>query len=96
MSTDNTDNTNNPESTDNSGSTGIEQICFGLNRATDEQSLFLFLRLFTREELLQALIPRLDEDDIMQLVRQLTGVLHKHLEEKEYHELFLGEHDHVH
>ncbi|XOF33302.1 MAG: hypothetical protein ACL93V_15055 [Candidatus Electrothrix sp. YB6] len=88
--------TENTDSKDNSSSTGFEQICFGLNRTTDEQSLLLFLRLFTREELLQALIPRLDEDEIMQLVRQLTGILHKHLEEKEYHELFLGDHDHSH
>ena len=86
MKTDNTENS----------STGFEQICFGLNRTTDEQSLLLVLHLFTKEELLQALIPRLDEDEIMQLVRQLTGVLHKHLEEKEYHELFLGNHEHSH
>jgi TorA maturation chaperone TorD len=95
MKTDNTDHTESKDNKDNS-STGFEQICFGLSRTTDEQSLLLFLRLFTREELLQTLIPRLDEDEIMQLVRQLTGVLHKHLEEKEYHELFLGDHDHSH
>lgn len=76
--------------------TGFDQICFGLNRATDERSLALFLRLLSREELLQALIPRLEEAEIMRLVDTVTGMLHKHLEEKEYHELFLGDHEHHH
>lgn len=67
------------------------QICFGLNRETDERSLALFLRLFSREELLRVLIPRLDEAEIMQLADTVTGILRRRLEEKEYHELFLGE-----
>ena len=76
--------------------TGFDQICFGLNRATDEQSLAIFLRLFSREELLQALIPRLQDNEITDLVDRLTGILHNHLEEKEYHELFLGDYVHHH
>jgi TorA maturation chaperone TorD len=75
---------------------GFEQICFGLNREIDEQSLAIFLRLFTRERLLRTLIPRLEDDEIKQIVQQLTGVLHKHLQEKEYHELFLGDFEHRH
>ncbi|MCW5198586.1 hypothetical protein VU07_04270 [Desulfobulbus sp. F4] len=71
--------------------TGFEQICFGLNRATDERSLALFLRLLSRDELLAVLIPRLHEAEIMRLVDTITGVLYSHLEEKEYHELFLGD-----
>ncbi len=74
----------------------FEQICFGLNRKTDEQSLVAFLRLFSREELLQALIPRLDDAEIIELVDSLTGILRNHLEEKEYHELFLGDYKHHH
>jgi hypothetical protein len=76
--------------------TGFDQICFGLNRATDERSLALFLRLLSREELLHALIPRLEEAEMMRLVDTVTGMLHKHLEEKEYHELFLGDYGHHH
>ena len=74
----------------------FQDICFGLNRETDEQSLLLFLKLFSRDELLQALIPRLDEDEIITLVDQLTGILRKHLQEKEYHELFLADREHNH
>ena len=74
----------------------FEQICFGLDRELDEQSLALFLRLFSKDELLDALIPRLEEDEITGLVQKITELLHKHLAEKEYHELFLGDEDHSH
>jgi len=74
----------------------FEQICFGLNPALDEQSLALFLRLFSRDELLRALIPRLADQEISGLVDYLTGILHRHLTEKEYHELFLGDYGHHH
>lgn len=74
----------------------FDQICFGLNRELDDCSLALFLRLFSREELMHTLIPRLADEEISSLVDNLTGILHKHLEEKEYHELFLGDYEHHH
>jgi TorA maturation chaperone TorD len=74
----------------------FQEICFGLNRETDERSLAFFLQLFSRDELLQTLIPRLADDEIIQLVDQLTAVLRNHLQENEYHELFLGDPDHHH
>ncbi len=76
--------------------TGFDQICFGLSRELDERSLAIFLRLLSREELLRVLLPRLDEAEILQLVDTVTGILHHHLEEKEYHELFLGDFGHHH
>ena len=74
----------------------FQEICFGLNRETDERSLDIFLQLFSRDELLQTLIPRLGDDEIIQLVDQLTTVLRNHLQEDEYHELFLCDPDHHH
>jgi len=74
----------------------FQDICFGLNRKTDERSLAIFLKLFSRDELLQALVPRLEDDEITGLVDQLTVVLRNHLQENEYHELFLGDPDHHH
>lgn len=70
------------------------QICFGLSRETDAQSLASFLRLFSQEKLLRVLIPRLDEAEIMQIVDTLTGLMRSHLAEKEYHELFLSDSAH--
>lgn len=80
----------------NNQETGFDQICFGLNRELDEKSLALFLRLFSREELLNALASRLADEEISSLVDYLTGILRRHLTEKEYHELFLGDYGHHH
>ena len=66
-------------------------IVFGFDRATDEQSLQLFLQRFTDKKVLGVLLPRLQDDDILTTVDFLTGIMHKHLSEKEYHALFLAE-----
>ncbi|MFH1216354.1 MAG: hypothetical protein V1706_07625 [Pseudomonadota bacterium] len=67
------------------------EICFGLNRHTDECSLAAFLQMFCREHLLETLIPRMADGDISDTVNFLTGIMKKHLSETEYHSLFLGE-----
>ncbi len=68
----------------------IEDICFGWNRATDEQSLRIFLQKFSSNELLTTLIPRLTDKELNTLVDQLTEAMKAHLSEQEYHRLFLG------
>jgi len=72
------------------------EILFGLNRAEDERSLADFLRLFTREELASVLIPRMTDDEIQQVVQLLSSIMRSHLTKKEYHSLFLADHDHPH
>ena len=66
-----------------------ENICFGLNRETDERSLAEFLQRFAQPAFLQALIPRLEEGEITSLLDFLSRLMHKHCSEKEYHCLFL-------
>ncbi|MDH3394411.1 MAG: hypothetical protein OEL66_10415 [Desulfobulbaceae bacterium] len=66
-------------------------ICFGMDRALDEQSLAIFLQRATSDELLRALIPRLGDDEVSSVVDFLTGLMHKHFTEQEYHKLFLGD-----
>ena len=73
-----------------------DAICFGLDRKTDERSLEIFLRLFCRRQLLDTLIPRLDDNEIEQVVDLFSTLMRSHLQEKEYHELFLDDHDHHH
>lgn len=68
------------------------QILFGLNREEDERSLADFLRLFSRERLTSVLIPRMTDEEIHQTIEMLTTLLRGHLNEKEYHALFLGRH----
>ncbi len=69
---------------------GIEQICFGLDRSTDEVSLKAFLETFSNPALLQTLIPRMENTEIDETVNYLTGLMKKHLSEKEYHRLFIN------
>jgi hypothetical protein len=67
------------------------EICFGLSREADQRSLAAFLQLFAAPAMLEALIPRLSDDDISATVDFLTGLMKKHLQENEYHTLFLNE-----
>lgn len=69
---------------------------FGLDRATDEQSLITFLKQFSEDRLLGTLVPRMSEEEIHQVVDLLTMVMRNHLSGEEYHSLFLGEDHHHH
>jgi len=66
-------------------------IAFGFDRASDEHSFELFLQHFVDKKLLGTLLPRMLDEDISATVDFLTGIMRKHLTEKEYHTLFLAE-----
>ena len=66
-----------------------QAIAFGFDRTTDEQSLIIFLRRIADIKLLETLLPRMGDEEISATVDFLTGIMHKHLSEKEYHALFL-------
>ena len=72
-------------------STQAHTIAFGFDRATDERSFGLFLQRFMDKKLMETLVPRLQDEDILATVDFLTGIMRKHLSEKEYHSLFLAE-----
>ena len=76
---------------DNKQNTQVHTIAFGFDRATDEHSFGLFLQRFVDEKLMETLLPRLQDEDILATVDFLTGIMRKHLTEKEYHSLFLAE-----
>lgn len=65
---------------------------FGMSRAKDEESLATFLKLFCDERLTSALIPRMSDTDINQVVDTLTRIMRNNLTHEEYHQLFLGNH----
>jgi hypothetical protein len=68
----------------------IDQICFGLDRETDERSLIAFIKAFTGRDLLATIVPRLEDREITAVVDMLTGLMKKHFSEQEYHQLFLS------
>lgn len=67
---------------------------FGMNRATDEQSLVSFVQHFSNDRLLNTLAARMTDQEIHQVVDLLTGIMRNHLSSDEYHTLFLGEEHH--
>ena len=69
---------------------GTEQICFGLDRPLDEQSLIAFMKRLSDPDLLHVLVSRLEGDEIRGVVDLFTGLMKRHLSHKEYHQLFLA------
>lgn len=69
----------------------MQNISFGWDRQSDEQSLKKFLRQFSSDQLLDTLIPRLAEAEITLVVDTLAKLMRGHLTEQEYHRLFLTE-----
>ncbi|MEN8258845.1 MAG: hypothetical protein ABFS09_13370 [Thermodesulfobacteriota bacterium] len=68
----------------------INEICFGMGRQTDEESLSLFIRQFASPAVLETLIPRLSDEEITQTLDFLSKIMGSHFKESEYHTLFLG------
>lgn len=64
-------------------------VGFGFDRETDEKSLMVYLQKFSDDALLAALVPRLSEPEIQDLFERISLLLKKHLQETEYHRLFL-------
>jgi hypothetical protein len=72
------------------------KICFGLTEELDRQSLATFLKLGGQEEFTNLFTSRLSSEEIIQLVDHFMDLLRKHLNENEYHRLFLGDSPHHH
>ena len=66
-------------------------VGFGFNRETDENTIIYYLQKFSDDELIQALVKRLTDQDLADIFDLLTRLLKAHLTEKEYHHLFLKE-----
>jgi TorA maturation chaperone TorD len=64
-------------------------VGFGFDRETDEKSLMVYLQKFSDDGLLAALVPRLSPAEIQDLFDRISLLLKKHLQEGEYHRLFL-------
>jgi len=64
-------------------------LCFGASRPQDEATLTCCLQKFSDDAVLEALVPRLSDDDCELLFNMITGMLKKYFSEDEYHRLFL-------
>ncbi|PHR24615.1 MAG: hypothetical protein COA36_15100 [Desulfotalea sp.] len=73
------------------------KICFGLTTELDQQSLATFLQLCGRPQFAEEFASRLSSEETTELVDHVMKLLRNHLNENEYHRLFLGDthhHDH--
>lgn len=70
------------------------KICFGLSQDIDRDSFAIFLQLSGRKEFAETLASRCSSEEIIQTVDQLMALLKTHLNEHEYHRLFLGDETH--
>ena len=64
-------------------------LCFGVSRSQDEDTLICCLQKFSDDSVMEALVPRLSDEDRELIFNMLTRTLKKYLSEDEYHRLFL-------
>lgn len=69
-------------------------VGFGLDRATDEKTVWYYLQKFSDDDLMQTMITRMSDDDLKTLFDIVSLQLNKHLNEDEYHALFLKQGNH--
>ena len=68
-----------------------EEMVFGFDRETDQRSLRSFIGRIAGPEMLDELLHRLSSQEIESVVDLFTGLMKRHLSEKKYHNLFLGD-----
>lgn len=66
-------------------------VGFGLNRETDENTVFYYLQKFSDDAVMETIKSRMSDQDLSLIFDTLSGLLRKHLSEPEYHRLFLKE-----
>jgi hypothetical protein len=64
-------------------------VGFGLDRQTDENTIIVYLQKFSDDALVETLVKRMSDEELQQVFDILNRLMRRHLEETEYHRLFL-------
>jgi len=64
-------------------------VGFGFDRKTDENTVRYYLQKFSDDTLAEKLMGRLSDDELSEIFFMITRILKNHLNEPEYHSLFL-------
>lgn len=64
-------------------------VGFGLDRETDESTLIYYLQKFSDDAVMNAIIKRLENDEMAEVFDLINRLLRRHFSEAEYHRLFL-------
>lgn len=64
---------------------------FGWDRETDEDTVICYLQMFSDDELMKKLRHRLTDEELQEVYFLINRLLRNHLDDEEYHRLFLKE-----
>lgn len=62
---------------------------FGMDRASDEETIMFYLQKFSEDTFMKAFLPRLSDRELEEIYDWVNTFLKKHVSEDEYHSLFL-------
>jgi peptide methionine sulfoxide reductase MsrA len=66
-------------------------VGFGADRGTDENTVIYYLQKFSDDSLMNTIIKRLSDEELNEIFGLMTRLLKNHLEDAEYHQIFLKE-----
>jgi len=64
-------------------------VGFGLDRESDEGTVQVYLQKFSDDDLMKTVLKRMTDEDLAEVFDVIGKMLKKHLDEPEYHKLFL-------
>lgn len=62
---------------------------YGMNRESDENTLQVYLQKFSDDNLMKIILKQMTDEDLTEVFDVISKMLKKHLNEQEYHQLFL-------
>lgn len=62
---------------------------YGLDRESNEDTVQLYLQKFSDDALMKTILKRMTDEELEELFEAMSRMLKKHLNEAEYHQLFL-------
>ena len=66
-------------------------IGFGWDRKSDQNTVICYLQMFSNDQLMKKIIDKFSEDDLEEIYSLINRLLKAHLNDSEYHRLFLKE-----
>jgi hypothetical protein len=66
-------------------------VGFGLDRQSDENTVVYYLQKFSDDALARTIVERMTDEELDRLYSLINALMKKHLDDKEYHRLFLKE-----
>jgi len=66
-------------------------VGFGLDRPTDENTVVYYLQKFSDDTLARTMVERMADEELENLYSLINALMQRHLNDTEYHRLFLKE-----